>query len=110
MPERLAPAEQGRMGHFVQRSRRTINCWQGSQVHVRVVYDGTDAFSFSALPAGYRGYNGGYYSEGGRAYFWSSTEVDSILAYQMILYNITGNAYLGNYDMFNGFSVRCLKD
>ncbi len=72
--------------------------------------DGTDAFSFLALPAGYRGYNGGFYSVGDRAYFWSSTEADSIFAYNMSLYSITGNAYLGNYNMVNGFSVRCLKD
>ena len=72
--------------------------------------NGTDNYSFLALPAGYRGYKGGFYSVGDRAYFWSSTEADSIFVYNMSLYSITGSAYLGNYNMVNGFSVRCLKD
>ena len=72
--------------------------------------NGTDAFGFSALPAGYRRYNGDFKYEGDYAFFWSSTEDDSYYAYYM-------NIYLETYASLNlssskpyGYSVRCLKD
>ena len=73
--------------------------------------NGDDAFGFSALPAGYRNYNGFYYGEGGYAYFWSSTERNSSNgAYYMYLNYGVDFADL-NYGYKNvGFSVRCLKD
>ena len=71
--------------------------------------NGTDAFAFSALPAGYRNYYGEYFYEGDNAYFWSSTEDDSKFAFNMYLYYDDGNAYMYNYKYY-GFSVRCLKD
>ena len=72
--------------------------------------NGTDAFGFSALPAGDRGSNGGCNYEGLNAYFWSSTEYDSNYAYNVLLYVNFDYAYLdyGNKDY--GFSVRCLTD
>ena len=73
--------------------------------------NGTDAFGFSALPAGNRDYyDGYYYYEGNYAFFWSSTEFDSYGAYSMLLYYDSDPAYL-DYDFKNyGFSVRCVKD
>ncbi len=68
-----------------------------------------DAFAFSALPAGYRGYNGGYDLEGDYAYFWSSSVYNSNYAYSMYLHYDYDNAFLNNYKYY-GFSVRCLKD
>ena len=71
---------------------------------------GTDAYSFSALPAGNRNYTGNFLNEGNNAFFWSSTEDGSNYAYDMYLgYNGDG---AGLYDSYksNGFSVRCLKD
>lgn len=68
----------------------------------------TDAFGFSALPAGYRGYTGGFTGEG-YAYFWSSSEYDSDYAYVMNLYyDDLARLYYDN--KYSGFSVRCLKD
>ncbi len=72
--------------------------------------NGTDDYSFSALPAGFRNYYGDYYYEGDFAYFWSSTEINSNYAYFMNLYYDTDDAYLFNNNEYNGFSVRCLKD
>ena len=71
---------------------------------------GTDAYSFSALPAGGRDYGTDYYGEGDGAYFWSSTEDDSYDAYGKALYYNDDSAYLyyGSKDF--GFSVRCVKD
>ena len=69
-----------------------------------------DAFAFSALPAGYRYYNGDYINEGNYAYFWSSTENYSYYAYSMYLNFNFVDAYLGDYYKYYGFSVRCLQD
>jgi uncharacterized protein (TIGR02145 family) len=73
--------------------------------------NGTDTFGFSALPVGYRNYNGNYYSEGYGAPFWSSTGNNSNDAYDMGVYYDFGDAYLDYGDNKNfGLSVRCLKD
>lgn len=72
--------------------------------------NGTDAFGFSALPAGLRNYGGVYYDEGGYAYFWSSTENDSLNAYYMHLYYHYDYTSLDDFNKDDGFSVRCLKD
>jgi uncharacterized protein (TIGR02145 family) len=76
--------------------------------------NGTDAFGFSALPAGGRDGYEDYYYEGYYADFWSSTE-DSTedggdCAYFMRLYYSYDYADLNNNYKFYGFSVRCLKD
>jgi uncharacterized protein (TIGR02145 family) len=83
--------------------------------------NGSDAFAFSALPAGYRNDDGDYSVEGDDAYFWSSTEGngesfwsstedDSDYAYSMYLYYINDVAYLSDDYKYYGYSVRCLKD
>ena len=72
--------------------------------------NGTDAYSFSALPAGLRNRNGGYNYEGYGAYFWSSTEDDSNYAYSMYLDYSNDNAGQDNDFKDYGFSVRCVKD
>ena len=72
--------------------------------------NGTDAYAFSALPAGYRYYDGYIYLEGSDADFWSSTEDDSSYAYRMNLYYGYDNANLNRKNKNLGFSVRCVKD
>ena len=72
--------------------------------------NGTDNYSFSALPAGYGNYNQGYYGEGSYANFWSSTENDSYDACYMALDYDNDNAYRDNDLKSYGFSVRCVKD
>ncbi len=72
--------------------------------------NGTDDYSFSALPAGLRDYNEDYIYEGYDAYFWSSSENNSDYAYSMYLNYSIGSAYLYNYFKIYGFSVRCVKD
>ena len=75
--------------------------------------NGTDAFSFSALPAGYwfDGYGDG---EGSSANFWSSTEYNSESVYYMSLDYRMDTVILrrgSKYDEYSfGFSVRCVKD
>jgi len=72
--------------------------------------NGTDAYAFSALPAGYRDFYGNISLGGSKAYFWSSTERNSNYAYIMLLFYYDDYAYLENYDKYYGYSVRCLKD
>ena len=72
--------------------------------------NGTDAFGFSALPAGYRNDDGRYDLEGYYVYFWSSTEDDSHGAYYMFLHYYYGRAYLNYSSKYYGHSVRCVKD
>ena len=71
--------------------------------------NGTDAFEFSALPAGFRDYDGYFLYDGKNAYFWSSTEDDSNNAYRMALYR-SDDGDLDDSHKRHGFSVRCLMD
>ena len=72
--------------------------------------NGTDAFGFSALPAGNGDGNGEFNYESYLAYFWSSTELDSYYAYDIHLYCSYDNAGLVYDGKDYGFSVRCLQD
>lgn len=68
-----------------------------------------DAYSFSALPAGY--YHGGaFFIVGNYVSFWSSTEYSRDGAYGMSLLYDDDNGYLYNRGKIAGFSVRCLRD
>ena len=69
--------------------------------------NGTDDFGFSALPAGY--YNGGFYTLGSNALFWTATENYSSRAYYR--YFSTGASMNSNYYYKNyQYSVRLVKD
>ena len=72
--------------------------------------NGTDAFGFSALPAGFVDYLLNYSHEGYVAYFWSSTEDSNIIAYNMVLYDSRDHANLLSNSKDDGYSIRCLKD
>ena len=74
--------------------------------------NGTDAYAFSALPAGLMDAFRGYGSVGYDVFFWSSTEYDcdDDDAYYMVLYYAGDTANLYNNRKKNGYSVRCLKD
>ena len=73
--------------------------------------NGTDAFGFSALPAGSRNKYGIYNFEGISALFWNSTEDDSNYAYEVFLLHLTGAADLSSSNVKNNaFPVRCIQD
>lgn len=71
---------------------------------------GTNTSGFSALLAGYRNYNSGFYNLGNNTYFWSSAEYNSNIAYGMNLWYGDGDIRPYGYTKNNGFSVRCVKD
>ena len=69
---------------------------------------GTDAFGFSALPAGEKT-DVTHNAIGDGALFWSSTEIDSNFAHSMGLFFYYDNAESAGYNKNYSFSVRCLK-
>ena len=72
--------------------------------------DCIDAYSFSVLPAGYKFDKGDFQNKGDDAYFWSSTEVDSLYSYGMHLDDFHGNVVLLDKNLkYRGFSARCVK-
>ena len=70
--------------------------------------DGTDTYSFTALPAGYRYDYGDYSNEGNCAYFWSSNEYDRYYAHYIDL-SVYDNVSLDFKSKNYAFSVRCVK-
>ena len=73
--------------------------------------NGTDAYGFSALPAGRYGEGGMRYfcREGGFTYFWSATDNNPSFATRVEL-SVGVSASLYGEDKPNGFSVRCLQN
>ena len=71
---------------------------------------GTDDFGFSALPTGFRNYDGSCPNDGNLAYFWSSSVFNSKEMYLVTLSNSKDAAYLGTSYKDYGFSVRCVMD
>ncbi len=73
--------------------------------------NGTDNYSFSALPGGYRSnYLGTFYNVGYRGNWWSSTEHSSSFAYYRYLYYHNADVYRLSNNKSYGFSVRCVRD
>ena len=73
--------------------------------------EGTDNSSgFSALPGGYRSFNGSFYNIRRNAFFWSATEYGNGLAWNRYLTFSTGIVNRLNYSKSVVASVRCLRD
>jgi uncharacterized protein (TIGR02145 family) len=70
----------------------------------------TNTSLFSALPGGYRGYNGYYDFIGLSGYWWSSSEASTYDAWVRGLDGNDGNAGRSDSYKGDGFSVRCLRD
>ena len=70
----------------------------------------TDAYGFSALPAGYRYPDGDFGLAGYYANFWSTTEDWRLAADFMSLKYDDDRAYLFDGRKLYGLSVRCLRD
>ena len=74
-------------------------------------WDGTDAFGFDALPAGYW-YNGDFLDMGSYAHFWTATEHSYIHAYNRSLHSASSllTWYSSLLYKNHAYSVRCVKD
>ena len=71
--------------------------------------NGTDDYSFTALPAGGRSTNESFYGGDGGAYFWSSTEYGKNRSYYIFLKYQNDEANEVDYYRDDGMSVRCVK-
>ena len=72
--------------------------------------NGTDKYSFSALPGGYGNSDGSFYNVGSSGYWWSASDDNSDFAYFRGMYYYYDNADWSNDDKSYLFSVRCLQD
>ena len=74
--------------------------------------NGTDTYGFSALPAGYRDYDGYFLSAGSHAYFWSASQNESNSSYADDMFLNYYDEYADMYydSKLNGYSVRCLQN
>jgi len=93
---------------------KSSNGWMNSNDN------GTDDFGFSALPGGYRNYDGddsGFYNVGDDGLWWTATETAEYLVSGYIYgsyYRYMGYGYFNvgeaKVDKRNGYSVRCVMN
>jgi uncharacterized protein (TIGR02145 family) len=71
----------------------------------------TNSSGFSALPSGYRNYDGSFTSVGGDGFWWPSTAYDASQSWDRFMSfnsaNVGRDYGIGNV---YGFSIRCLRD
>ena len=72
--------------------------------------NGTNEFSFSAHPGGYRGYNGAFHDFGKYGYWWCSSDEHEKFAWFRFLYYASDGLKSGSNFKERGMSVRCIKD
>lgn len=73
--------------------------------------NGTDDYGFSALPGGFRYWaDGRFFDAGNLGIWWSSTEADSILAWNLDMVYTHGSINQLSVNKNYGFSIRCVKN
>jgi uncharacterized protein (TIGR02145 family) len=70
----------------------------------------SNSTGFTAVPGGYRYYNGVYNNIKRYGYWWSSTEASSVNAYACDLYYGYADIDKTSSDKRSGASIRCVKD
>jgi uncharacterized protein (TIGR02145 family) len=73
----------------------------------------TNSSGFTALPGGYRNFNGYYYDLGYQGFWWSSTsstESSTSFALGRRMFQNGANVFRNDASKRNGFSVRCMRD
>jgi len=71
--------------------------------------NGTDVYSFSALPGGFCFSDGSFNNVGSDAHWWSATEYAADTAWYRYMSFMREGVYSGNDDKAYLFSVRCVK-
>ena len=99
-------------GNKIAKSMASTTGWNSSTNEGAIGNDQSlnNGSVFNAFPEGYRYNNGASNSEGYDAFFWSSTENNTINAWVRILYVNDSNLYRNNYLKQSGFSVRFVRD
>lgn len=82
---------------------KSYDFWAGSG-------NGTNESGFSGLPGGSRNYKGAFSPVGESGYWWSSTELNTFLAWNRYMFCIGGGVYRHFFGKNDGYSVRCLRD
>ncbi|MCQ2055114.1 MAG: hypothetical protein MJY82_07475 [Fibrobacter sp.] len=98
------------LGHTGETYSSTVGRYLKSQSGWNVNGGGEDSYGFSAFPAGYYSGNGNFIKAGESAYFWSSGENNSTLAFYLGLDYNNERVSLGMYYKYHARSVRCVKD
>jgi uncharacterized protein (TIGR02145 family) len=75
-----------------------------------LTYNDGNSSGFSAIPAGNRYGEGGFYNRGNNAFFWEATEIHASLGAFVKLSSSLAYLYSYNEGKTYGFSVRCFKD
>ena len=70
----------------------------------------TNTSLFTGLPGGTRNHNGYFKSIGYSGYWWSSTEYDTAIGWNLGLYGYDGSASRNSLNKRAGLPVRCLRD
>ena len=70
----------------------------------------TNELSYSALPGGFRYYDGKFFDFGFSGYWWSSGESSESKAWFRLIYYEDGSVYRFDGDKKMGLSVRCIKN
>jgi Fibrobacter succinogenes major domain (Fib_succ_major). len=105
-------------GNKIAKSLASKSGWNISKINGTIGDDLTknNRSGFSALPGGYRGVYGKFYSSGLYARWWSSTQINASDAYIRFLDNdieslsINDSRYGYSTDKNNGYSVRLVRD
>ena len=70
----------------------------------------TNSSNFTALPGGYRYYDGNFYQIGNNAWFWAITEYSAITGFSLYMsYDAANTTDQASFKP-NGYSVRCIKN
>jgi uncharacterized protein (TIGR02145 family) len=93
----------GWRGHDAGFNLKSQNGWS-------IYGNGSDAYGFTAIPAGKCNINGTFNYLGSRGFWWSSTEYSSYYALKRCMDFGYDNVYRNNYSKTNGLSVRCIRD
>jgi len=70
----------------------------------------TNESGFTALPGGNRSNSGVFSGIGGNGFWWSSTNFNTVFAWNLYMSYYNSTVVRSNYNMAYGFSVRCIKD
>jgi uncharacterized protein (TIGR02145 family) len=89
----------------------------GNNHWINVSSSTTNKSGFTALPGGYRSFDGQYmpvsddgYWMAAEAYWWTSTEAYDQGAFYWVIYNNSNTALIEGWFKAHGLSVRCVKD
>ena len=101
-------------GNFIAKSLAAAKNWNSSTrtgcVGNTDYPDKRNVTGFTALPSGYREYDGTFYAYGNFGSWWSSDAHSPDLAWERSIGNDFNNVFKTGSFKDNGASVRCLKD